>query len=87
MAKNAAIWCSCTAATSSALALRNDQPVCVRSEVGEIRGYLARAYDAIRPGNIMMYYPEANQLVPRTLDPQSKTPAFKCVPVSIEGLS
>jgi anaerobic selenocysteine-containing dehydrogenase len=31
-----------------------------------------------------MYYPEANVLVPRHADPQSKTPAFKCVLVKIE---
>ena len=55
----------------------------VRSEVGELSGYLARAYDAIKPGNALMYYPEANVLVPRTLDPQSKTPAFKAVVVTI----
>ncbi len=30
-----------------------------------------------------MYYPEANVLVPRTADPQSKTPAFKCVLITI----
>ncbi|MFN3193485.1 MAG: FdhF/YdeP family oxidoreductase [Aureliella sp.] len=66
------------------LGLQPDQPITVRSRVGEISGYLARAYDAIREGNILMYYPEANVLVPRTLDPQSKTPAFKAVPVTIE---
>ncbi|MCA9857254.1 MAG: FdhF/YdeP family oxidoreductase [Dehalococcoidia bacterium] len=33
----------------------------------------------IRPGNLAMYYPEANVLVPRNLDPRSKTPAFKGV--------
>ncbi|MEZ6134486.1 MAG: FdhF/YdeP family oxidoreductase [Pirellulaceae bacterium] len=66
------------------LGLVRDQPVRVHSSVGELCGYLARAYDAIKPGNIMMYYPEANVLVPRTLDPQSKTPAFKAVPVRVE---
>ncbi len=33
----------------------------------------------IRPGNIAMYYPEANVLVPRVLDERSHTPAFKSV--------
>jgi molybdopterin-dependent oxidoreductase alpha subunit len=65
------------------LALGKDEPIVVRSEVGEISGYLARGYEAIKPGNILMYYPEANVLVPRTLDPQSKTPAFKSVVVTI----
>jgi molybdopterin-dependent oxidoreductase alpha subunit len=65
------------------LGLAPDQPIVVRSEVGEISGFLARSYDAIKPGNALMYYPEANVLVPRTLDPQSKTPAFKAVVVSV----
>ena len=33
-----------------------------------------------------MYYPEANALVPRTVDPLSKTPAFKCVIVNVEPM-
>lgn len=65
------------------LGLHSDQPVHVKSGVGELSGYLARAFDSIKPGNALMYYPEANVLVPRTLDPQSKTPAFKSVVVTI----
>lgn len=65
------------------LGLQLDQPIIIRSQVGEIRGYLARAFDAIKPGNVLMYYPEANVLVPRTLDPQSRTPAFKAVAITI----
>ncbi len=38
----------------------------------------------IKPGNAAMYYPECNVLVSRALDPQSKTPAFKCVIVRVE---
>lgn len=68
------------------LGLRPDQPVLVRSSVGEISGYLARSFEAIKPGNAMMYYPEANELVPRTLDPLSKTPAFKAVVVTVTPL-
>ena len=30
-----------------------------------------------------MYYPEANVLVPRDVDPRSKTPAFKSVLVEV----
>src|SRR5919197_715475 len=33
----------------------------------------------IRRGNLAMYYPEANALVPRRVDGRSKTPAFKSV--------
>ncbi len=45
-------------------------------------GQLVRPFD-IRPGNAAMYYPEANVLVPRDVDPRSKTPAFKSVLVEI----
>ena len=69
------------------LGLAADQPVSVTSSVGRLDGYLARGYPDIRPGNALMYYPEANVLVPRTVDPQSKTPAFKCVIISVEALS
>jgi hypothetical protein len=30
-----------------------------------------------------MYFPEANVLVPKTVDPASKTPAFKSVLVTV----
>jgi len=64
------------------LGLLPDQRVTVRSAVGEMRRQLVRPYD-IRPGNALMYYPEANVLVPRDVDPQSKTPAFKSVLVEL----
>ena len=38
----------------------------------------------IRAGNAAMYFPEANVLVPTTTDPESKTPAFKCVLIALE---
>ena len=59
------------------LGLRPDQPVTVRSPTGELQRILARPYEDIRPGNALMYYPEANVLVSRTSDPLSRTPAFK----------
>jgi hypothetical protein len=31
----------------------------------------------------MMYCPEANILIPRAVDPQSKTPAFKNIAVTV----
>jgi molybdopterin-dependent oxidoreductase alpha subunit len=40
----------------------------------------------IRSGNLAMYYPEANVLVPQILDARSKTPAFKSVEVRIKPL-
>jgi molybdopterin-dependent oxidoreductase alpha subunit len=64
------------------LGIRPDQPVSVRSEAGEMIGMLARPFD-IREGNCMMYYPEANVLVPTRTDPRSRTPSFKSVLVTI----
>jgi len=40
-------------------------------------------FEAIKSGNAAMYYPEANALIGRTSDPQSRTPAFKSVVVRI----
>lgn len=65
------------------LGLRVDARVSVRSAVGQMHGILVRPFD-IRPGNALMYYPEANVLVPTITDPNSKTPAFKDVLVTIE---
>jgi molybdopterin-dependent oxidoreductase alpha subunit len=62
--------------------LTRDRRVTVRSSVGEMHGLLVRPFD-VRPGNAVMYYPEANTLVPRDVDPRSKTPAFKSVLVEV----
>jgi anaerobic selenocysteine-containing dehydrogenase len=64
--------------------LSADQPVTVRSAVGSMRSILVRPHN-IRAGNALMYYPEANVLVPTTTDPGSKTPAFKAVLVTLEA--
>lgn len=61
----------------------NDQLVTVRSEAGEMAGLRVRPFE-IREGNCLMYFPEANVLVPPRVDPRSKTPAFKSVWVTIE---
>ncbi len=66
-----------------AMGLQDDDAVNVRSAAGEMRGILARAFD-IPAGNCAMYYPEANVLIPRIADPQSRTPAFKSVAVVVE---
>jgi anaerobic selenocysteine-containing dehydrogenase len=68
------------------LGISHNQPVRVSSAVGQMDGVLARSYDDIRPGNVLMYYPEANCLVPRQVDPQSRTPAFKSVAVRVEAI-
>jgi molybdopterin-dependent oxidoreductase alpha subunit len=65
------------------LGLRVDQRVTVESSVGRMTGILVREFD-IRSGNALMYYPEANNLVPTATDPLSRTPAFKCVLVTVK---
>ncbi len=37
----------------------------------------------IRPGNAAMYCPEANALVPAIADPESRTPPFKNIPITV----
>jgi molybdopterin-dependent oxidoreductase alpha subunit len=66
------------------LGLGVDQPVTVRSAAGAMHGIRVRAFD-IRAGNALMYFPEANVLVPTTTDPDSKTPAFKAVLITLEA--
>ena len=63
------------------LGLAINQRVVLSTEVGSLR-LLVREFD-IRAGNCAIYYPEANALIPRRLDPDSGTPAFKSVVVTI----
>lgn len=62
---------------------REDQPVTVTSEAGILENQRIRRF-ALKPGNVMMYYPEANVLIPRAIDSESGTPAFKSVLVTVE---
>jgi molybdopterin-dependent oxidoreductase alpha subunit len=64
------------------LGWKTDQRVTVRSATGTMHHILVRPFD-IRPGNALMYFPEANVLVPTAVDPKSKTPIFKCVLVTV----
>ncbi|MAT71446.1 MAG: histidine kinase [Planctomycetaceae bacterium] len=59
--------------------------VTVHGPAGSLPNIRLHPFDDIRPGNAAMYFPEANALVSRRVDPQSKTPAFKCVVVTIES--
>ncbi|MEX0819928.1 MAG: FdhF/YdeP family oxidoreductase, partial [Pirellulaceae bacterium] len=70
----------------SRLGLSADQRVTVRSETGSMAGIRVRSFEEIKPGNTLMYYPESNVLVPRHVDGQSKTPAFKGVLVTISPI-
>ena len=57
--------------------------VTIKNETGTMAGQKLQAYP-IKPENIMMYYPESNLLVPRQIDPKSKTPSFKSIEVFLE---
>ncbi len=61
--------------------LKEGSRVVVESQTGRMEASVAIV--DIRPGNLAMYYPEANALVPRRIDPRSKTPAFKSVAVRL----
>ncbi len=64
--------------------LKDGDLLTVHGPAGSLSRVKATAFENIRAGNAAMYYPEANVLVSRKLDPKSKTPAFKCVPVRVE---
>lgn len=62
--------------------LSKDMQVCLISEAGRLDNLRLQPFD-IRRGNLMTYFPEANILVPRQVDPRSRTPAFKSIPVTL----
>lgn len=65
------------AADAQALGVGEGDRVVVATSAGQLDAFVAII--DIRPGNLAMYYPEANVLVPRQIDRRSKTPAFKSV--------
>jgi anaerobic selenocysteine-containing dehydrogenase len=68
-------------ADATARGLKEGDRVKVRSATGQMAATLYTA--DIAPGSCAMYCPEANVLVPATLDPRSGTPTFKHVPVTV----
>lgn len=69
------------AADAVRLGLRENDAVTVESPTGRLR--VAVSFADLPPGNLAMYYPEANTLVPRRIDEASGTPAFKSIAVRI----
>jgi len=61
------------------------QSIVIASENGRMT-VKVMAFDLPR-GSAMAYYPEANVLAGLAVDPRSKTPAFKSIPVWIEAIS
>lgn len=53
------------------------------TSTGRMQGVKVKPFD-IRPGNLMAYYPEANILIGNQVDPHSKTPGFKSLPVNVQ---
>jgi molybdopterin-dependent oxidoreductase alpha subunit len=66
----------------SAAGLRDGDRLTLASDHGRMAG-VATSFDLPR-GSALAYYPEANVLCGTAVDPRSKTPAFKSVPVWIE---
>jgi len=64
--------------------LRRDQRVAVENATGRLESLVRFA--PLPPGNLAMYYPEANVLIPRRIDPASGTPVFKSVAARIVPL-
>jgi anaerobic selenocysteine-containing dehydrogenase len=64
--------------------LEDGDVVTVHGPAGSMRGIRATGFATIKPGNAAMYFPEANVLIGRTIDPLSRTPAFKNIVIRIE---
>ena len=64
-------------ADASRMSLAEGDRVAVVTEAGRLEVVVAIV--DIRAGNLAMYYPEANVLVPKRIDKRSGTPAFKSV--------
>ncbi len=65
------------------LGLKDSQSVHVRGPAGVLKNIMVKAF-SIKETNAAMYYPEANALISRQVDPNSKTPAFKNILITIE---
>lgn len=64
------------------LDIQTGQRVTLRSEHGTMADVAVKSFE-LTPGNLMAYFPEANILVGTRVDPRSRTPAFKSVPVAV----
>ncbi len=64
------------------MGLAHDDRVRVETDTGALDNLRVRFLDVPR-GSLVMYYPEANTLLPRKIDPKSGTPAFKNAPARV----
>lgn len=72
-------------ADAAARNLSRNQRVRVHNDTGALE--VVVRFAPLPPGNLAMYYPEANVLVPRTADPHSATPAFKSASAFVTPLA
>lgn len=64
------------------LGIQHGDSVDLTSDVGSMFAVQVVPFD-LPPGNTLAYFPEANVLVKRDIDPRSQTPAFKNVAIDI----
>lgn len=69
-------------ADAARLGVEEGDRIVVESEAGSMM--VSASLIDIRSGNLAMYYPEANALVPQKLDARSRTPAFKSIDVRLK---
>jgi anaerobic selenocysteine-containing dehydrogenase len=67
------------------LSIKKGERLRLVSDLAESTEFTVMDYP-IKEGNIAAYYPEINQIIPRNIDPRSKTPAFKHVAVDVYKL-
>ncbi len=65
------------------LNLKEDDLVEISSATGTLNNLKVKPFN-IRSKNVMTYYPEANVVIPKTVDNISQTPAFKSTKISIK---
>ena len=67
-----------SSADAAALGLREGDPVIIKNETGRLAGRCHIA--AMRPGNVELYWPEGNVLIPRgIIEPGSRIPDYNAM--------
>ena len=66
----------------ASLGIKSGTKADIKNTHGVMKDVTVEAFD-IAPGSVMAYFPEANILTTTSIDPRSKTPNFKSVPVEV----
>ena len=64
------------------LSIADGDRVNIENETGKMENISVKSYPLLR-GNAATFFPGSNVLIPAETDPQSKTPVYKSVKVSI----